>query len=610
MAMDHEKAFNEMIEREISQVHMVLSRVEKYGEKIAMRHRAHGPWESVTWNQLGEMIRASAMALLDFGIKRGDMVAIYSQNRMEWTISDLGSLAVGAVDATIYATNSAEEAEYIINDAEAKVVFCDGQEQYDRIMSIVGRSQYIRRIVVFDPLTVLQGDISYHFADFLEIGRKSGREQQLQARIDAITPDDIVTLIYTSGTTGVPKGAMHTHRSLFAMNYGTVYVYGDLLHENMVSLCFLPLSHIFERAWTYGILYCGMENNYCHDTKQIVEFFGEVRPHIMCTVPRVWEKVYGTIYDKLESASEGKKKLFNWSTGVAKEAWELKKLGRSKGPLLAMKYAIADKLVLSKLRAIVGGRTVSYNVGGAAFSPELNEFFNSVGIMLGQGYALTEFFPVAISCFPVYKKGTCGPVFPQVQVRLSEEGEIQCRGPVCMQGYYRKEEATKEVLTEDGWFSTGDVGIIDEDGYIKITDRIKDLIITAGGKNIAPQQIELLVGEDIYIEHVAAIGDGRKYISALIVPAFEVLEEYCRNNGITFSSPEELIAKPEIIAFYRERIDKATAGLGRVEQIKKFTLLPKPFSQEDGEITPTMKVRRKVVNQKYNDVIEAMYTGE
>ena len=607
MSVNHEQVFREMLEREKSQVHMVLSRVEKYGDKVALKHRANGAWESVTWKQMGEMIRSAAKALLEFGVKRGDMVAIYSQNRIEWTIADLGSLAAGAIDATIYATNSAEEAEYIINDAKAGVVFCEGQVQYDKIMSIIDRSGYIRRVVVFDPKTEISGDNSYLFSDFLDIGRNSGRDPELQERMDAISPDDVVTLIYTSGTTGDPKGAMHTHASLFAMNYGTGTIYEHQVREDMVSLCFLPLSHIFERAWTYGVLYYGMENHYCHDPKQLVEFFTEVRPHFMCSVPRVWEKVYGTIFDKLESASPLKKKLFHWSADTAKQAWELKKQNRSKGPILALKYAIADKLVLSKLRDIVGGRNINYNVGGAAFSPELNEFFNSIGIMLGHGYALTEFFPVAISDFPVYKKGTCGPIFPQVEVRLSDEGEIQCRGPVCMQGYYGKPEATKEVLSPDGWFSTGDVGIIDEDGYIKITDRIKDLIITAGGKNIAPQQIELLVGEDIYVEHVAAIGDGRKYISAIVVPSFEVLEEYCRNKGIEFSSREELIRKPEIISFYRERIDRATASLGQVEQIRKFSLLSTPFSQEEGEITPTMKIRRKVINEKYSDVIETMY---
>jgi len=607
MSVNHEKIYNEMLKEEKNLVNLVLSRVEKYGDRVALKHRANGPWESVTWNQLDEMIKATAKALLEFGIKKGDMVAIYSQNRIEWTISDLGTLATGAIDATIYATNSAEEAEYIVNDAETSVVFCEGQVQYDKIMSILGKSKYIKHIVVFDPKTEIKGKNSYHFEAFLNIGRKSKKNSELQKRLNSIKPDDVITLIYTSGTTGVPKGAMHTHASVFAMIYGTGTLYEHQVKEGMVSLCFLPLSHIFERAWTYGVFCYGMENHYCHDPKQIVDFFSEVKPHFMCSVPRVWEKVYGTIFDKLENAPAAKKKLFEWSTNTARQAFELRKQNKSKGPLLTVKYAIADRLVLSKLRDIVGGRNINYNVGGAAFSPELNEFFNSIGIMLGQGYALTEFFPVAISDFPIYKKGACGPIFPLVEVKLSDEGEIICKGPVCMKGYYKKPKATKEVLSSDGWFKTGDVGVIDEDGYIKITDRIKDLIITAGGKNIAPQQIELLVGEDIYVEHVAAIGDGRKYISAIIVPSFEVLEEYCMNKKIKFSSREELIEKPEIISFYRGRIDKATESLGRVEQIKSFTLLPVPFSQEDGEITPTMKIKRKVINEKYKDIIETMY---
>jgi long-chain acyl-CoA synthetase len=320
--------------------------------------------------------------------------------------------------------------------------------------------------------------------------------------------------------------------------------------------------------------------------------------------------MYATIFDRLESASPVKKKLFVWATNAGIEFDTRKRSNKFINPFLLCKKAIAEIVVLKKVRDVVGGRASVFHVGGAAMSADINEFFNGLGIPLAQGYGLTEFFPVAVGTAKTAYPGICGPVLDIVDVRVSDEGEIQLKGPMCMDGYYNKPEATREMFTSDGWFKTGDVGTVEKHNdnlYIRITDRIKDLIITAGGKNIAPQVIETMLGEDLYIEQVVVVGDGRKYISALIVPNFEMLHEYAKSKGIQYSSRQELISHPGILEFYNNKIEKLTEGLGQVEKVKRFTLMPAEFTQDNGEITPTMKIRRKVIQQRYSDVINKMY---
>lgn len=510
------------------------------------------------------------------------------------------------MDVPIYGTNSAAEAEYIINDAGVKLVFAGNQEQYDRVVEVFDNCETLKKIVAFDRRIKLTLEGSEYLDDFIAKGKVSSSGEELKKRIDSIDMEDLVTLIYTSGTTGNPKGTMLSHRNFFAMIYST-NVYFPNVREGHVSMALLPLSHVFERAWSYGVYVNGMENHYCRDPKEVLDFYAEVRPHFGSTVPRIWEKVYGTIYDRLESASPAKRKLFHWAVDVAHRVYYREEENTSVGPMLCLKHFFAKALVLKKLRQLVGGRNISFNCGGAALSKEINDFFNAVGIRLGQGYGLTEFFVICVSNYPRAKSGTCGPIVPNVEVKIADDGEILVKGPHAMMGYYKNPEATKEAFDEEGWFRTGDIGEVDSEGFLKLTDRKKDLIITAGGKNISPQQIELLVGEDIYIENVAVVGDGRKFISALIVPSFEMLKELCEKRNINFESPEQVITEPEVIEFYRQRIEERTVSLGQVEKIKKFTLLPKEFSQEEGEVTPTMKVRRRVISRKYEKEIDAMY---
>lgn len=610
MGENHERQFTEMLERDRHLAAMVYDRVKAYGDETAFRHKRDGAWRAITWNELGRLMRSVSAALVDMGVKPGESVGIFSGNRPEWHVADLATLSVRGVTVPVYGTNSAREAEYIVRDAGISVLFAGNREQYEKALSCMGNGSPLRHIVVFDgDVAVDRERGAVNFDELVKPGRELSNGAELDARLASASYDDLATIIYTSGTTGDPKGVMLTHKNFFAMMYATGRYY-QRPSKGGHSLCFLPLSHVFERAWSYGVMQYGMINSYCPDPKLILEYFAEARPMYMTSVPRLWEKIYATIFERLQAASPRKKRLFMWAVETGKRHRSLRDAGARVPAGLALRHFFADRLVLRKLRAVVGGRPVSYNVGGAAFSAEINEFFNGVGITLAQGYGLTEAFPISVSSPEVgIRYGACGRIVPLMQVRISDEGEIQVKGPAVMSGYYNKPEATAAVFTRDGWFKTGDVGHVDSDGYVRITERIKDLIITSGGKNIAPQQIETLVGEDLYIEQIAVIGDGRNYISALVVPSFEALEPYARSAGIPFERPGDLIDRPEIIEFYRQRIEERTRDLGQVEKIKRFTLMAVPFSQENGEITPTMKIKRKVIEKKYGDVIDTMYRG-
>ncbi|HDP81103.1 MAG TPA: long-chain fatty acid--CoA ligase [Spirochaetes bacterium] len=596
--VNYEKEFDEFLSREKNLALMVKSRVNKYGEsKIAVRHKAYGLWEEFSWGAFGELIESASKGLLAFGVKELEFVGLFSNNRVEWAVVDYGCFTARACSVPVYATNSAGELEYIVKDCGIRVLFVEKQEHYDKAMSILGKAKSLEKIVVIDKTVKFEkSEMVMSWADFLDLGRASDKEKEMEERRSKVEPDDLSTLIYTSGTTGEPKGVMLSHKNWLAMLFATGYHIAII--ESDVNLAFLPLSHVFERAWSYFILCGNARVDYCHDTKALLDFLQESRPHYMCSVPRVWEKVHATVRDGLNQAPLKKQKIFNWALETGGKAQYLKREGKTVPLGLKLKHRLACKLVLHKISDIFGG---------SAFSGEISEFFFKAGVLLLQGYGLTECFVISVANPTHNKFGTCGPVVPLMRVRISDEGEIQAKSPSMTRGYWNKPDLTKELFTDDGWIKTGDQGFIDDEGYLVITDRIKDIFKTSGGKYVAPQQIETLLKEDLYFEQVAAVGDGRKYVSALIVPAFEPLENHARRNGIAFSSREELIAKPEIKAFYQEKIDHLTRNLGQVEKVKKFTLLPKEFCQEEGELTPTSKIKRKVINQRYADRIEAMY---
>ena len=605
--IDYEKEFAEYLSREKHMALMVRSRVAKYGDrKIAVRHKPHDAWIAYTWGQFGEMIDSCAKGLIALGVDQFNFVGIFANNSAWWAIADYASFTVRACSVPIYGTNSAKEIEYIIDHAEIKVLFVGNQEQYDKAMTILGVSPNLQKIIVFDPQVKIQKSKNVMFLDdLLDMGRQSGKDKELQERISLLDSEDLSTLIYTSGTTGTPKGVMLTHKNWFAMLFGTGY--HIRITEEDVNLAFIPLSHVFERAWSYHILCGNGQVDYCHDTKALQDFLVESRPHYMCSVPRIWEKIHAKILEDINNSPPLKQKLFWWAMDVGGKVGYLKK-DRKPIPLgLSLKFKLADKLVLHNIKDVFGGRNKVFNCGGSAFSGEISEFFFKGGVFLLQGYGMTECFVICVSTPERNKFGTCGPPVPLMQVRISPEGEIQAKGPSMMQGYYKNPELTKQMFTEDGWIKTGDKGFIDDEGYIVITDRIKDMFKTSGGKYIAPQQIETLLKEDFYIEQAAAVGDGRKFVSALVVPAFEALEGWLQKNGISYSSREEMVQRPEVLDFYRQRIEARTADLGQVEKVKRFTLLPEDFTQEAGELTPTQKIKRKTINEKYQAQIEAMY---
>ncbi|NLB52763.1 MAG: long-chain fatty acid--CoA ligase, partial [Syntrophomonadaceae bacterium] len=473
---------------------------------ILTQKNIKGEWESLTWIEFADRFTALAKALIDMGIDSGDMCSIFAKNCSEWAISDMGILATRAVSVPIYATNSKEEAEYIINDAEVKVVFVGGQEQYDRAAQVIADNKYLRLIVAMQDNINISGDRSVYLSQLIEKGRKLENDKEFEERINNVDPDDIVTIIYTSGTTGNPKGAVHTHRTFLNGIFPSLR-YPEA-GPHYTSLSILPLSHIFERLWSYGCMSIGVRIGYCPDPANFLEYMNYLKPHFMTSVPRIWDKVYGVIHVSMKNAGGMKYKMFEWAKAVGIKAYRNNSYG--------LKYKIADKLVFSKIRAMLGTENCNiYHIGGSAFAPDVNEFFQAAGINIAMGYGLTEFFPVCVGFRDNAIPGYCGVLLAMCQARISDEGEVQLKGGMSMTEYYKNPEATKAIFTEDGWFKTQDVGELhyvekngEKLGYIKITDRIKELIITAGGKNISPQQIESLLGNEMFIAQFVCVGEG------------------------------------------------------------------------------------------------------
>ena len=587
---------------------LIRERVAKYGDKIVMRAKQEGEWESIQWRELGEKINQAAKALIEMGIEDQQMISIFSQNKPECSIVDIAALAIRAIPVFIYATNTAGQAEYIVNDCQARLIFVGDQEQYDKAETLFPNAPSLQKIIALDPKIQLNSaENAMYFVDFLEIGKNAKQGEEIDNRMARASQEDILTLIYTSGTTGEPKGVILTHFNLIF----TAAAHDQRLEsvsDQDVSLCFLPLSHVFERTWTYYILYRGMENIYLDDPKQIIDFIKEAKPHIMCSVPRVYEKIYAAVYHNLESASPTKKKLFHWAMNTGARRNNLIKDQKSVPLTLELKYKLADKLVLSKIRDLVGGRIRFMPCAGAPLAQNIEEFFYTAGMFVWYGYGLSE-TTATVTCHPShnFKFGLVGTPLPGVHVKIADNGEILIKGGNVMKGYYNKPEATAEAFTKDGWFRTGDVGEFDENGELRITDRIKDLMKTSGGKYIAPQLIESTLGADHFIEQVMVVGEQKKFVSALIVPSFEALEEWAQNNNIEYSSWAELVQHPDVIELYKNRINERSKALANYEKVKEFTLLPDEFSVDRNEITPTMKIKRKFVAEKYNDAINNMY---
>ena len=606
LAADFQKHLDEWQQTAV----MVVNLAKKYGDREQLHHKVYGTWETYTWNQVSEAMYAVSGALLAGGFKEEEKTGIFSPNRAEWHLSDLGTQLVRGITVPIYATNTEREAQYIIDDAEIKVLFVGRQVHYDKTYSLLDKCPSLEKIVVFHRGTKIHDDKRVvMWDDFLDEGRKAGKKDIIEEIMKRAHYEDLCTIIYTSGTTGDPKGAVHTHRSLMQNSWGVGRYLQAGFDDTGSTLSMLPLTHVLERSWEYGIFSMGMQIWYCEDHNEILEYMLEANTAVMNSAPRLFEKIYSTVYTKLKDAPKAKQNLFHWAVSVGKAHGDMVLAGKQPGLGLRLKRKFAGKLVLDKIKGLFGKNMHHVNYGGAALNPEIEKFFFYCGILVLAGYGLTETSPViSINGPGAFKFGTIGPISPLVEVRIDKDsGEIQSRGPNLFKEYYKKPEQTKEAFTSDGWFKTGDVGKFDDDGYLIITDRLKDLIITSGGKNIAPQMIELIMGESLFIEYIAVVGDAKPYISALVVPSFENLENWANKNKVSFSSRADLIGKPEVIEFYKNIIEERQKDLGQVERIKKFTLLEKEFSQETGEITPTMKVKRKVVQEKYKEQINLMY---
>lgn len=564
-----------------------------------------------SWNQFRRTVDNAACALEILGIEPGDAVAIFTANRPQFLFTDFACYYNRAVPVSIYSTSSAEQVEYIINDCRAKVVCVGDRRQYDIVCQVRRRCPSIQRVILYEASIAQEEKDVMTFDSLLALGEAASDDcrAEVERRRVASEPDDVATLIYTSGTTGEPKGAVLTHRCFdTAMRIHTMRL--TMLSDSDTSLCFLPMSHIFEKAWTYYCLCRGIHVAINENPKEISTALKLERPSCMCSVPRFWEKAYAGINEHIAGMSAIQQKLVKqaFKVGYDRNINYLRE-GKKVPWLLEKLYQAAEKTVFTPMKKAVGIENGNiFPTAGAPIAKHIVRFFRSMGVPMVVGYGLSE-TTATVTCFPDtgYVLGSVGTVMPELEVRIGADGEIQVKGDTVMKCYFNKPQATKDAFTEDGWFRTGDAGYFDEEGALVLTERIKDLFKTSNGKYIAPQAIESRLGGDRYIEQVAVVGESRKYVTAIIIPAFGALKEYARKKKIAFKSLDDLIHNSEIKKMIGERIDKLQKGLPSFEQIKKFTLLPKAFTIESGELTNTLKIRRPIINQRYAKEIEAMY---
>ncbi|MBC7361504.1 MAG: long-chain fatty acid--CoA ligase [Candidatus Aminicenantes bacterium] len=586
---------------------LFLNTVRSYIKDDLMLYKKEGQYVPISTAEFEKKVVHLALALNKLGFNKGDKLIILSENRPEWVMTDFAVICQGGLTVPIYTSLTAPQAEYIIEDSDASIVVVSNKEQREKIQSIRENLKKVRHFITLEQEPV-PGYLN--FAELLEIGRqveaeRPGLFEELTSRVN---PEDEASLIYTSGTTGVPKGVILTHHN-FVSNVRTCVSMFDISYRDTV-LSFLPLSHVLERMVMFAYIYAGATVGFAESVETVAQNLLEVRPHIMVSVPRVFEKIYARVMDSILSSSPLKRKIFFWAQRVGRK-YSQKELAGEKIPFgLKLKRSLAHKLVFSKIIEKTGGRVRFFISGGAPLSKDIAEFFYSIGLVIYEGYGLTETSPVlAVNRPGAIKFGTVGKPIPEVEIKIAPDGEILARGPNVMKGYYKKEAETREAF-EGGWFHTGDIGYLDEDGFLVITDRKKDLIVTSGGKNVAPQPIENLLKTSPYISTVVVIGDKRKFISALVVPNFEKLEELARSKGIQFADRKDLINNQEIVDFIQSEIDRATTGLASYEKIKKIALLERDFEIEKGEITPTLKVRRAAVENRYRELIENLYREE
>jgi len=576
-------------------------------DRPALMHKVQGKYQGISYKELRRQVELFALGLASLGVKRNDKIGIISENRPEWVITDIAILSLGAVDVPLFPSLTAKQVEFCFSDAGVKFAVVSNQFQLNKILKIYDELKTLDKIIIINPYETKEPHI-IQFSKIYELGEKFKKENPdyLKDSLRLVKPADLATIIYTSGTTGNPKGVMLTHSNFVSNIIASASVL-PVDHTDTI-LSFLPLCHSFERMGGYYTGFaCGATIAYAESIDTVGENMLEVKPTFMTTVPRLFERIYSRVKKSVESSSPARRKIFNWAVNVGRKYAKAQKSGHI--PLtLKMRQRLADRLVFHKLKERTGGRMRFFVSGGAALARELGEFFEAVGIKIIEGYGLTETSPViTVNRVDDYKFGTVGKPIPGVEVKIAEDGEILTRGPHVMKGYYNNRKATEETIDKDGWLHTGDIGVFDAAGFLVITDRKKHLFVSSGGKNIAPQPIENLFLTSKYIDQFVLIGDRRQFLSALIVPDFDAIKEYADAHKIPYASVTDLTKNEEIYKIIEQDIQALQRDLANYERVRKFILLDKPLTIEEGEITPTLKVRRGAIEERYAQLIESMY---
>ena len=585
--------------------------VDRYGARTALRYKSYGLWRDISWRQYEDRVKTVAMALIDLGLEVGQRVAIIGDNSPQWVVADLAVQCCGAVAVGIYATSAWPQVEYVIDHCRARFFFVENEEQLDKWLMFRERTSHLEKVIVWETkgLRQFKDPQLMSFGELMELGQEAAQATSpiYDARQAAVAPDDVAALIYTSGTTGPPKGAMLSHRNVTWMAQAVVCDNPIDDHDEVLS--FLPLCHIFERLFSvFAHITHAYTVNFIERPDTVTDNMKEVSPTIGYAVPRIWEKYYSAIHIRMSDATWFKRLVFYAAHGIGKRRADLK-LAFKKVPWhMDLLYALAYAAVFRKLKERLGFERMRIAYSGAApISAEVLRFFQSIGINLVEGYGQTEGTGVTcLSRADRVKLGTVGPPLPETELKIAVDGEILVKSPGVFKGYFNNPAATAETL-KDGWLVTGDVGTLDEDGYLKITDRKKDIIVTSGGKNITPQYIENKLKASVYINDAVVIGDRRNYLTCLIMIDEDNVVKYAQDHKIQFSTYKDLTQSPEIYELIKRAIDQVNQTLARVETVRRFTILPKKLYEEDGEVTPTMKVKRKYVNDAFQDLIEAMY---
>lgn len=590
------------------------NRVHKYGDRLAIEKKMSGVWHKATWNEYYDRARSVGLGLWSLGIRRGNMVSLLSENRLEWLYADMGSLGIGACVIPVYPTLPSGDIEYIVNNSESKVIIPENAGQLKKILEIVNSCPTLEKIIVMEEKDATGHPKVMSFKSLMELGQKEhAKDPSLFEKLSGeVTADDLATIVYTSGTTGLPKGAMITHGNVFWVVKSLDAIKPHFASDKDCTVPFLPLSHVFERiaGHFYG-MYCGITASYAESIDSLLADFEQKRPTMILAVPRVCEKVYQKIMAQVKEQSPFKQKIFVWGQNIGNRISALREKHKRVPLLLKLKYKIAYAAIFKKLQDKLGGRVTWMTASGAPTAEEIIRFFNAAGITVIQGYGMTESTaPATMQSLADYRIGTTGKPIPGMDIKIAEDGEVLLKGGNVIKGYWKLPNETRDAFTSDGYFMSGDIGMFDEEGNLLITDRKKDLIITSGGKNVAPQKIENIFKSDPLFTQFIVIGERKKYLTGLCNINPEEAAVLAREGGIPFRNHAELLENQKFLDIVQRHVDERNAQLAKYESIKSIRIIKNDFSQDGGELTPSLKLKRKVVLQKYQDVIDEMYGSE